>query len=264
MTSLILSETNNATDSAKRRLAALLSVRSKHSTYQELHPWVLEILGPSYSPSGKRETLRWEYMSALLDFHKKSVLDIGANTGYFSLASLAQGASEVQVFEGDRTHAQFIREVAVLLGVTSRLTVNNEYFDFDRNRFPRVDVTLCLNVLHHLGDDFGACGETLASVKFQIAEKLRQLAPQTHYCWLQLGFNWKGDRHQPLFENGRKAEIIDFVRSTCGSAWVIKDIALYDPTTGQYRPMCDALLRRFDTAGEFLNRPIFLLRSQAV
>ncbi|MCC8991932.1 MAG: hypothetical protein LM514_05000, partial [Streptococcus sp.] len=100
-----------------------------------------------------------------------------------------------------------------------------------------------------------------ASAKHQMAEKLRQLASHTQYCWLQLGFNWKGDRHQPLFENGRKAELIDFVKGNCDGAWAIEDIAVYDPVGDQYTPICDNLLSRFDELGEFLNRPLFLLRS---
>lgn len=250
-----------AIDSNKRRLAELLSARSKHSTYQELHPWTRVILGDQSSPTGKRESQRWDYMAEHFDFTGRSLLDIGANTGYFSLAALERGASEVHAFEGNRAHAEFIREVAFLLGISHRLTVHSNYFDFDRKEVSGVDVTLCLNVLHHFGDDFGARDETLASARKQMGQKLRQLAKQTQYCWFQMGFNWKGDRHKPLFANGRKAEIIDFVRENCDNTWMIEDIALYEPAADCYKPIYNALLQRFEGVGEFLNRPLFFLKS---
>lgn len=200
-------------------------------------------------------------MAARFDFTGKSLSDIGANTGYFSLAALERGASEVHAFEGNRAHAEFIREVASILGIAPSLTVHSDYFDFDRQDGLRTDITLCLNVLHHLGDDFGVQGKTLDSSKRQMGKKLRQLAKRTQYCWFQLGFNWKGDRHQPLFENGLKTELIEFVRENCDNTWVIEDIALYEPATDRYKPECDALLQRFDAVGEFLNRPLFFLKS---
>ncbi|WP_163336850.1 bifunctional 2-polyprenyl-6-hydroxyphenol methylase/3-demethylubiquinol 3-O-methyltransferase UbiG [Desulfopila sp. IMCC35008] len=255
------SEPTDDIDSNKRRLADLLSARSKHSIYQELHPWAQSILGPQYSPTGKRETLRWNYMTSHIELTGKSLLDIGANTGFFCLAALEQGAQEVHAFEGNPAHAEFIREIAALLGLSDCLTVYNSYFDFERQTVPEINITLCLNVLHHLGDDFGSQSTTLATAKQQMGEILRQLAKQTQYCWFQIGFNWKGDRNQPLFPNGRKAEIIEFVRDTCHNTWVIEDIAIYEPAAACYKPVCDALLQRFDVVGEFLNRPLFFLKS---
>ncbi|MDD2464673.1 MAG: class I SAM-dependent methyltransferase [Desulfobulbus sp.] len=248
-------------ETKKRRLAELLSTRSKHSTYQELHPLVQSILGFQHSPSGKHETLRWAYMATRFDFASRLMLDIGANTGYFSLAAMEQGARGVYAFEGNSSHAEFLREAAFLLQRSDRLTVYSSYFDFDYKETPKVDITLCLNVLHHLGDDFGSQETTLAAAKQQMGQRLRLLAKKSQYCWFQMGFNWKGDRHQPLFKTGNKTEMIEFVCENCANAWLVEDIAIYEPATDCYKPACDLLLQRFDDEGEFLNRPIFLLKS---
>ena len=58
-----------------------------------------------------------------------------------------------------------------------------------------------------------------------------------------------------------KKELIEFVREACEGAWMIEDIGIYNPVEQRYEPMRQELLERFDDAGEFLNRPLFFLRS---
>lgn len=242
-------------------LADLLAKRSKHSAYQELHPWVRDVLGSVWSPIGKLEKLRWNYIKRKTKFEDTYVMDIGANTGYFSLSSLEAGANNVTAFEGNQDHALFLKETAILLGLTNSLYVVDQYFAFEPTINEPVDIALCLNVLHHLGSDFGEAGQSMASAKKIMKDSLRQLATYAHSCWFQMGFNWKGDRYQPLFENGLKEELIDFVKSSCAGAWSIENIAIYDPTPQCYKTARGEILRRFDEVGEFLNRPLFHLKS---
>jgi hypothetical protein len=247
--------------SAKTLLSELLAVDSKHSTYQELHPLILDFLGKDISPAGKRESLRWDYMGSLSECANKTVIDIGANTGYFSFASIAQGAASVEAYEGNQQHAEFLRECATVLGMESRLAVFNAYYDFGLQSESKADIALCLNVLHHLGDDFGSKDQSMEMAKSQMVEKLHNLARHAGICWFQLGFNWQGDPARPLFPNGFKSELIEFVRQACDGAWLIEDIGIFNPVNECYEPFKKELLERFDEAGEFLNRPIFLLKS---
>ena len=248
-------------EATKALLGELLAVDSKHSTYQQLHPLILDVVGADLSPAGKRESLRWDYMESLSEFANKSVIDIGANTGYFSLAAIAEDASSVEAYEGHQQHAEFLLESANLLGLMSRLTVFNAYFDFEPQQKGTADIALCLNVLHHLGDDFGATDQPMDKAKRQMVDSLHNLAKHAGTCWFQLGFNWMGDRNRPLFANGLKSELIEFVREACDGAWVIEDVGIYNPSEQRYEPLREELLVRFDEAGEFLNRPIFLLKS---
>jgi hypothetical protein len=244
-----------------RKLASLLCAQSKHCSYQELHPWVRYVLGDQHSPPGKQESQRWEYMATVLDFKGLTVLDIGANCGYFSLAAIEKGAAIVHAFEGNQVHAEFIREIASLLNIAPKLIVSSEYYEFSHQNSQVADIALCLNVLHHLGDDYGGPSGTRHGAKNKIGEQLCRLASRADYCWLQLGFNWKGDPSQPLFTNGLKAEMIEFVRESCCDAWQIEDIAIYDPVNHCYKPASAELFECFYLAGEFLNRPLILLRS---
>jgi SAM-dependent methyltransferase len=242
------------------QLSALVATRGKHGDYQLLHPWLEGAVAPGYRPAGKHEAARQAFMRARLPLQGLRVLDIGANTGYFSFGALEAGAAHVTAFEGHRAHAAFVAQAARALGLADRLTVHHDLFDFQRPLRARVDVALCLNVLHHLGDDFGPRPEGRDAALAAMARALAALAGTADRCWFQLGFNWKGDRRLPLFEHGTKAELIGFVEQACAGVWALDAVALYDPSCGAYADRCDALMARRDELGEFLNRPLFLLR----
>lgn len=242
-------------------LEPMLAARSKHSTYQALHPLVTSLVGTEYLPPGKRESARWAFMSRRLPLQGLRVLDVGANTGYFSLGAVEAGAAHVTAIEGNAAHAAFIEGCADWLGWREKLEVQPCYFEFEPQGL-RYDLSFCLNVLHHLGDDFGDSGLTVDMARQGIVRHLQALSHRVRYCWFQLGFNWKGQREQPLFEHGRKQEVIDLVAAHCSSHWKILEVGVYDPSSSQFEPVREALLERWDDQGEFLNRPLFLLESR--
>lgn len=253
--------THDKSATVSKHLTRLLELRSKHSSYQELHPCLQNFLRIEQSPVGKREFARWQYMNANLVLAGKTVLDIGANTGYFSMAAIEADARVVTAIEGNQIHAEFIKEAAQLLGWQERLRSINSYFEFTSHGASEFDVTFCLNVLHHLGDDFGDQMLDIEQAQRDIVRRLADLATHTRHCWFQLGFNWKGDRNRPLFLGGLKKELIAFVENACCGHWFIEKLAIYNPLTGAYEDNREELLVRFDSAGEFLNRPLFLLKS---
>ena len=242
-------------------LRSLLLASSKHSDYQLLHPSLGALLGDLPQPEGRHEAQRHRYMAGRLSMADRTVLDIGANTGYFTFAALADGARKVVSQEGNAEHARFIQLAAAGMGLSERLEVRPAYFDFKGSSDDRFDVALCLNVLHHLGDDFGDRSLTLNAAKQEMLEALNRLALQVHDLWLQIGFNWKGDRRYPLFGSGTKAELIDFVRRGTQGSWRIQDVAAVHPGTRDYAPLSEANAERFDALGEFLNRPLFHMTS---
>jgi len=245
------------------KLAELVALKSKHSVYQLLHPLLQPLVSSEYQPLGKHEVERQRYMAEHLSIEGRKILDIGANTGYFSFAAIEAEASKVVCFEGNAEHASFIENAANYLGVSDKILVKDEYFNFQNDEKERYDTTLCLNVLHHLGDDFGDPTLSLSAAKVEMINSLNRLAARTVRCWIQLGFNWKGNRHCPLFANGTKRELIDFVQQGTQGHWVIDRIAVVDPVSQRYVDASPENLQRFDSLGEFLNRPLFLLTSQS-
>jgi SAM-dependent methyltransferase len=239
---------------------------SKHSNYQVLPRRVRQLLGSEAVATLSRfECERMAFVAANVDFAGQSVLDMGANTGYFSIESLDLGARSVLACEGNAAHAEFLRLAAAALGDTGRLTVANAYLQFPQPHLPGLyGVGLLMNVLHHVGDDFGDRSLDAHAARRFIGESLRNLAGHCSRLVFQLGYCWKGDRSLPLFRHGTKQEQIDFVADETAGSWSIEAIGI--PQVGPQREVaymapCEANLRRRDDWGEFLNRPLFILKS---
>ncbi len=246
-------------DLSTAHLAALVKKSSKHGDYQALHPWLHGAGGQDYRPAGKQEKARQAHMERHTKPKGQTVLDIGANTGYFTFGALQAGAAHVTAIEGNKDHAAFIDEAGKLLKIDKRMDVRAGYFDFFAPAAETYDLILCLNVLHHLGDDFGDQALTMEKAKTEIRRAIRGLARHGRQMWLQLGFNWKGNRHLPLFADGTKREIMAFVADACKGAWSIQHTSVFSPHTHAYEECQGELMARFDNLGEFLNRPLFLL-----
>lgn len=247
-------------------LRTLAVAQSKHADYQLLHPTVAALFGADVpSGRGRQEPERWAVMASQTPMRGRRVWDIGANTGYFTMAALAEGARRVVSQEGQRTHATFIADCAEALGVQERLEVRPAYCEFEplTSAEPH-DITLCLNVLHHLGDDFGRQDLDIGAALRAMRQALSALATHTHTLWLQLGFNWKGDVRHPLFHGGTKAEMMAFVHEACSDDWHTPQIWIYDAQARRFEPPRPATWARMDTLGEFLNRPLIRLNSKRV
>lgn len=246
------------------KLINLVKSKSKHSDYQLLHPNIMSLVSNSdYQPNGKSESERQEYMDRNLDVDGMRVLDIGANTGYFTLSAIDSGASHVTSQEGNHEHAEFISISSRCLGLDDKIEVKPYYFDFKEEDLKTgdVDLILCLNILHHMGDDFGNAELSMEAAKVEMINALNFLSEKTNYCWMQLGFNWKGNRNLPMFKNGTKRELIEFVKYGIHGKWIIERIAVFNPSSKCYEDAADQNMLRFDNIGEFLNRPLFLLKS---
>ena len=120
-----------------------------------------------------------------------------------------------------------------------------------------------LNVLHHVGDDYGDQDISLEFARNLMSEQLNAMADKVDYLALQIGFCWKGNRNHLLFPRGTKAELVDFVRETVGGRWEVMDIGIPEKTGDavSYCAPSERNMRRDNALGEFLNRPLFILKS---
>jgi SAM-dependent methyltransferase len=194
------------------KLKEMYANTSKHSNYQILASDLQKYLkNDDIEVKSRNETIRLNYFLKNVNIKNKKVLDIGGNTGYFTFEFLKNGADTLEYYEGNQEHAKFVQLASEVLGYTEQLTVYNKYYNFDQNE--QYDVVLLLNVLHHLGDDFGDDKVSKEKALETIIEHMKAMAKQTDILVFQLGFNWKGDRDLPLFENGTKQELIDFIAS---------------------------------------------------
>lgn len=246
----------------KSQLLKLYREVSKHSNYQILPTALKEIIGENeIEVKSRYEKERLDYITSKVDFNGKSVLDIGGNTGYFTFELLGLGAKHVCHYEGNKQHSEFVDLSAKALGVSENIKTINDYYNFEGTG-EKYDIALIFNVIHHLGDDYDA-EKDIESAKKKMIVQLNNMAKVTNTAIFQMGFNWQGDVSKPLFKNGTKKEMIDFIKSGIEGFWDINSIGIaekYDDDKVEYKPLTEKNIARNDTLGEFLNRPIFILK----
>ena len=181
---------------------------SKHSNYQILPNRLKEVIGDiSINAKKTFENERLKYILENLDVQNKKILDIGGNTGFFSFELLDLGAKNVEFYEGNRSHSEFVKLSSKLLKVDDRIVIKNKYFDFSECQKVighKYDIVLLLNVLHHIGDDYQNDILTIEKAKENIIKQLNMFAQITDRMIFQLGFNWKGNDKLGLFKEGTK------------------------------------------------------------
>ncbi len=250
---------------ATQQLIELYRQSSKHSNYQVLPKCLVDLIPAGHlQVNSRHEAARMAFFRQHVDFGGKTVVDVGGNTGYFSFEAIAAGAKKVTLIEGNAHHSQFVAAAAKLTGLNSKIDVRNEYFEFTKATMDphSFDVMLLLNVLHHVGDDFDDPSVTRENALTLIAGYLRGVVAVASTLVFQLGFNWKGDRNLPLFANGTKRELIDFVTGEVQGVWTVDaiGIATSDHSKVSFAMLDETNIERDDSLGEFLNRPIFVLR----
>lgn len=251
----------------KSQLKRFYLEQSKHAQYQVL-PCELEFLAEDIQDKivSRYERERLEYILKYIDVKNKNILDIGGNTGFFTFELNAAGAKKVVYQDCNKTHAQFVALSANYLKIYDKIEVVGHCYDFnesgvDATRF--FDVILLLNVLHHFGDDFGDQTISMEKAKQEIIKHVNTLAKRCPLLVLQIGFNWKGDRNRCLFATGTKQEVIDFISEGTVGQWRIDKIGIAEMKNEsiRYVDLNNKNIERIDALGEFLNRPIFILRS---
>jgi hypothetical protein len=246
------------------KLISYYSIKSKHSNYQILPNRLKKMLGEDDVQTRTRfEVQRISYILEKVPIKGKSILDIGGNTGFFTFELINAGAMSADCYEGNREHAEFVKTAAKVLGLHN-IRVLNKYFSFDGKRTKRYDVALLLNVLHHIGDDYGDKGILIEEAKKCVIRQLNSLKNTADILVFQLGFNWQGDPKRCLFEGGTKQEMINYVEDGVKNHWDIEFVGVAELIEGKikYSDLNKKNIKRDDSLGEFLNRPIFILKSK--
>lgn len=248
----------------EKELKDLYLQSSKHSQYQKLPSDFEGILDErELGIVSRYEKERWEYIRSNLEMGGKKVIDIGGNSGFFSFEAIHAGAKQVDYFEGNKAHAEFVKKAAKLL--KRNINVYNVYYDFNTGEGD-YDVAFLLNVLHHVGDDYGKKELVLEQAKSIILQQINDFAKVTDILVFQMGFNWKGDRNSCLFQNGTKQEMIEYIEKGTAHYWNIIDIGIAQQEQGKTKYVDLSLqnIERDDRLGEFLNRPIFIMKSKRI
>jgi cyclopropane fatty-acyl-phospholipid synthase-like methyltransferase len=243
----------------------------REDIYQTYHPFVLEQMSRNNAHMFDADSItldkeRAAFMFAQHSLSGKRVLDIGANQGYMTVEAALRGAKRVDAFESNEVDAVFLSQAAKLLPGLDRVTAHALNYDFDHPNDDRWNYVICLNVLHHIGRYFDTHVSDLAEAKNLMGPHLQRLLSKAGCVWLQLGFNWQGNTHQPLFSQGTKREMTDFVASLIKPKAYLAAIGIYNAQTKAYEKASygdweHPLWQRIDSLGEFGNRPLYLIQS---
>lgn len=245
-------------------LKRLYAEVSKHSNYQILSKRLsLLLTNNEIKVKTRYEAERLKYILKNISIKNKKVLDIGGNTGFFTFEFLDNKAKLVHYYEGNKTHADFVRLASSMLGVEKRIEIADRYFSFeDELKNERYDIVLLLNVLHHVGEDYGDKELSIDLAKQLIIKELKSFSGKTDFMFFQLGFNWKGNRNLGLFKDGTKKEMIDFITQGTKDFCDIVKIGIPEKKgrVVEYVDQHAANIGRNDELGEFLNRPLFIMK----
>lgn len=275
----------------KEKLEALYNDGSKHSRYQNIPEFVRIELGytETIDENWRGDTARFTYLTQTLSFGEgKSVGEIGANTGFFTLSlAHANPTSTFYAYEINPTHAAFIQDIGESFQMKN-LVVKAQGVDMEGVALmEKHDILLNYNVLHHAGVDFDS--DLLDSVEGYEAyatEYLKRMAAKTKKMVFQIGSNWGGNKLKPIIPLSDDAEKIAFnARLFKNAGWNILDISLHTRLNGslEYRALsADILdqlnqctlgeekalieklvdLSEFPSFSEFYRRPIFIVESK--
>lgn len=206
------------------------------------------------------ETPRADFIKKFIDYKNKTVLDIGCTTGFFVFDALDSGAKKAICYEGAADAYEAL--VGYIEQSPESIEHYNSYFDFQTDEIPRSDVVHLLNVVHHFGDDYGADVD-IGKAKSMMIDNIDAFAQYSDNMIFQMGYNWKGNVNYPLFDRGEKQEVIDFIRNNL-KEWRIEGIGIPVLVNDfvEYADANDANMVRNNALGEFLNRPLFVLKSK--
>ncbi len=204
---------------------------SKHASYQNVPTFVEEALGfqVSIDEGWRSDKPRYRYLLEHCPLRPgEHVVDIGANTGYFSL-SLAQRFTNCQftAYELHPQHVEFMRLVRCAFQLYN-LDIDPKPVEVeDAHQLPRYDLVLFMNVLHHLGCDFdvdvGRNNDNFRHTAVTLLSGLRQAGNRMLF---QMGTNRGGDKSNPIVDardEPRKLAFLTGLLQTAG--WTVDHIA---------------------------------------
>lgn len=191
----------SAQQSLKEELSGLYYDQSKHSVYQTLPRFVEEAFSFNFAidQQWRGDQVRMDYLEQLLEWTGKSVIDIGANTGYFALNLAHDHDCRVTCIEANPSHCLLIERIAEHFQMQGVHVVNQAVGVGQAASLPKADVALLFNVLHHAGHDFDQEHvRNPAEVEEYCVQYLGALRQHVNNLVFQMGYNWGGDKSRPI------------------------------------------------------------------
>lgn len=226
---------------ALQRLNRLLATESvRFAAYQELPEALLQAVPSLRALPYKSRQLaldgpRYRWLLQCLGSRREfSVVEIGANLGFFSLSLAADRDARATLYEPIGPYVETVGLLADLAGLSGRVVCHASGVGIDDlETLPEADLLISLNVLHHAGTVFDVAAVEAANGWRAYAERwLAAASFKYRMLFLQTGNKSTGPA---LFDS---AEAVPFVRGMLtGAGWTIDAVG----AIGDFREL------RFDT-----------------
>lgn len=276
------------------KLIDLINTDGKHASYQELPSILTNRYGDllkemDWNPS-RLDTPRLRWVTDALGVNKlNKIVDIGANTGFFSFELIKKFGATCTAYEPHVPHANamsLIKEICNIGDPNFKVESTGVSIN-DIKNIEGGDLLVFLNVLHHAGDDFDADKvRSIADWKEYSEDYLKQLSFKFNFMFFQLGNAWKGSSckiyDDKIFFRETKKLLED-------SGWIVESVGLIESFLGEPEYETYTLnsysrnqesfheiqgLRKllrycgnklsFNVDYKFLNRPLYLCRSATI
>lgn len=267
-----------------RELEKLYEDGSKHSIYQNLPDFVSEHIDykVEINEEWRGDRTRLEYVKKFISgVEFKTLGDIGANTGYFSL-SLANEYKNKKVlaYEINRNHCDLMKVIKENFNMEN-IEVIEEGVDLSKIKdIDYRDIYIFFNVIHHAGVDFDK-DLNITTENFMVYTEnfLKLLKNKCKYLVFQMGYNHGGNKLTPIVSPEEVYEMLKYqIRLFENSGWNIVDIAYAenknkkyisiknkedDVENEVYKKAIDKYLDQYSIYknSEFYKRPIIILEN---
>jgi len=186
-------------------LKKLLYYNGRHGHYQRLPPTlpknVLDEFKDTRNPRLDEERFNW--ISSNISINNKTIIEIGANIGYFSsrLGDISKNA--VYAYEPDSKLSNTLNKIIKIGNLEETVTVFNDSITLETiDTLPEVDIILNLNVIQHAGYDFDSnLISSLEDWETYAIKYLNKLSNKANTMVFQMGYQLWGFNETICNEN---------------------------------------------------------------
>ena len=259
----------------KERIINYYSDGSKHSNYQNFPTFVSDAIGitAKIDENWRGDSKRYEFITDKIAFQPGNIVgDVGANTGRFCLDfANTNPLTKFIAIEINEYNANFIKMIREIFDINNIEVINKSAGLRELVDLPDFDIAFHMNVLHHSGVDFDKdLVQNLSELKDYIIQYLSALREKCKTVIFQLGYNWGGNKSNPIVPPDNIIEMINYQKDLFSkSGYCIKNMGLYHFEKKVYIDVDSTLsdnglqifVDNFSMLknSEFYKRPLFIL-----
>jgi len=202
----------------------------RFSNYQKIPEFVLEkipdLRNIDYCQSQMElDTPRYKWLKERYRSDDFTVVEIGANLGYFAMTLAEECNARATVYEPIAEYAEVCRILCRVLKLQDKIQVSSRSIAIDDlESISSSDLIIHLNVLHHAGSSFDVAQIDSISDWHRYAHRyLRRLSKKASYLFFQTGNMWK---NKPLFPSETTLSLIANLLED--SNWVVEEIGVIE------------------------------------